>query len=262
MPDLATAKNLAVSYNGREALRGIDLSLQAGEWLALLGPNGCGKSTLIKAMIGLVKSTGRVSWQGRDLAHFPQKAIARLVAYLPQSPTFEPLQSVLDVLRLGRYPYWGAFGIESTDDTAVIQAIAEHLGLVDLLDRPMDQLSGGQRQRVFVGRCLVQQPQALLLDEPNTFLDLRHQIELCKMLKALTREQNLGVLMAVHDLNLAALFADRVLLLHEGRLLAAGRPADILASADLPKAYGIAVRPVGGGLVVPVVDNDEGSVNP
>src|SRR5213076_2350519 len=113
------------------------------------------------------------------------------VAYLPQSPATEPGQTVLDALRLGRSPYWSAFGLESPRDEQVVRSVSKRLGLDDLLSRPMDELSGGQRQRVFVGRCLVQEPTALLLDEPNTFLDLRHQVELCQLLRQLSKEQSI-----------------------------------------------------------------------
>jgi iron complex transport system ATP-binding protein len=115
------------------------------------------------------------------------------VAYLPQSPSYEPEQRVAEALRLGRAPYWGAFGIESTRDAQVVGEVARLLALDDLLARRMDELSGGQRQRVFVGRCLVQEPRALLLDEPNTFLDLRHQVELSQLLRRLARERQVPI---------------------------------------------------------------------
>src|SRR5204863_2343542 len=124
----------------------------------------------------------------------------------------------LEVLRLGRAAYWGAFGIESPRDAEIVREIATLLELGDLLNHRMDELSGGQRQRVFVGRCLVQEPAAMLLDEPSTFLDLRHQVELCALLKKLSRERNIGVLMASHDLNLAGGFCDRLMLLHDGAI--------------------------------------------
>jgi iron complex transport system ATP-binding protein len=161
------------------------------------------------------------------------------VAYLPQAPTHDVDHRVIDVLRLGRAPYWSAFGIESVHDAEVIERVARDLTLGDLLTTRMDELSGGQRQRVFIGRCLVTEPVALVLDEPNTYLDIRHQVELCKLLHRLAREHNVAILMASHDLNLAALTADRLLLLHEGRLAAQGAPRDVLSSDVLAMAYGV-----------------------
>jgi iron complex transport system ATP-binding protein len=158
------------------------------------------------------------------------------------------------VLRLGRAPYWAAFGLESTADDRVTRDVAHLLALDDLLDRPLDALSGGQRQRVFVGRCLVQQPGALLLDEPNTFLDLRHQIDLCRLLRDLARKNNLAVLVASHELNIAGAYADRLLLLSDGAVAAQGVPDAILRPEILSPVYGVAIQRFGDAsnpLVVP-----------
>src|SRR5205085_815914 len=209
MPDmdpLLEADNLSFAYGERPVLRGVSLRLGAGEVVALLGPNGSGKSTLIRALLGQLPAAGSMKWEARPVNNWSRRELARRVAYLPQSPAFEPEQRVADVLRTGRAPYWGAFGLESARDLRVVIEVADLLGLTDLLDRPMGHLSGGQRQRVFVGRCLVQEPQALLLDEPNTFLDLRYQVELGRLLTRLSRERGIGVLMASHDLNLAGAF--------------------------------------------------------
>jgi iron complex transport system ATP-binding protein len=164
------------------------------------------------------------------------------VAYLPQTPGFEPGQTVLDVLRQGRAPYWGAFGLESSADEKIVSDIAAMLSLTDLLHRSIEQLSGGQRQRVFIGRCLAQKPGALLLDEPSTFLDLAHQIELCQLLRDLSRKQNLAVLMATHDLNLAGAFADRLILLHRGKVASEGSPDEVLRAEVLTPVYGVEIQ--------------------
>jgi iron complex transport system ATP-binding protein len=160
-------------------------------------------------------------------------------------------------LRLGRSPYWHAFGLETDHDLDVVEQVAELLELKDLLRRPMEQLSGGQRQRVFIGRCLVQEPRALLLDEPNTFLDLRHQVDLLRILRRLADQRNLTILMASHDLNLAGAFADRLTLLSQGRVVITGSPGDVLQSDTLEKVYGVAMqridRPGQTPVVVPAV---------
>jgi len=235
---LLSTRDLTFAYAAdRPVLRGISLALGAGEVVALLGPNGSGKSTLLRCLLGQLNHQGEVLWDGKPVRAWRRKDLARRVAYLPQSPASEPDQTVADVLRLGRAPYWGAFGLESERDVRVVHDVARQLELTDLLSRPLGELSGGQRQRVFLGRCLAQQPRAMLLDEPNTFLDLRHQANLWQLLRRLARDRNLAILAASHDLNLAAAFADELLLLHDGRLLAAGPPADVLRPDLLSRAY-------------------------
>jgi iron complex transport system ATP-binding protein len=158
---------------------------------------------------------------------------------LAQSLAADPNLRVCDVLRLGRAPYLGAFGLESARDLQVVGEVARALALSDLIDRRMDELSGGQRQRVFLGRCLAQEPAVLLLDEPSTFLDLRHQVELGQLLQSLARSKTLAVLMASHDLNLAAQFADRMILLSEGQVAADGSPTEVLRPDLLSRVYEI-----------------------
>jgi iron complex transport system ATP-binding protein len=236
---LLRATDVSFSYGDMPVLRSIALTLAAGEVVTLLGPNGSGKSTLIRALLGQLHSTGDIAWQSRPLRAWRRRDLARLVAYLPQTPAFEPEQTVRDVLRLGRAPYWGAFGVESPRDGEVVAEVAAMLHLNDLLGRRVDQLSGGQRQRVFVGRCLVQEPAALLLDEPSTFLDLRHQVELLQLLRRLSRERGVGVLLASHDLNVAASLSDRLILLDAGAVAVAGTPGEVLDPALLERVYSV-----------------------
>ena len=250
---LLAATGLSFSYGDRAVLRDVSLTLSPGQVVALLGPNGSGKSTLLRVLLGQLHppQPGVVRWDGRPVEHWPRRDLARRVAYLPQSPTAEPGQTVADVLRLGRSPYWGAFGLESPRDVEVVGSVAKLLSLHDLLDRPLDELSGGQRQRVFVGRCLAQEPAALLLDEPTTFLDLRHQVELLRLLRRLAQDRSVAVLMASHDLNLAAALADRAVLLDEGRVAAEGTPESVLEPETLTRVYGVRMERVttpGGGV--------------
>jgi iron complex transport system ATP-binding protein len=252
MPLLA-ANNLHFSYGVRPVLQGVCVTLEAGEVVALLGPNGSGKSTLFRALLGQIRGEGQIEWEGRSLPSWGKRDLARRVAYLPQSPVYEAEQTVGDTLRLGRAPYWGAFGVESDRDLAAATEVAGLMSLSDLLDRRMDELSGGQRQRALVGRCLAQEPVALLLDEPTTFLDLRHQVELSRLLQKLAREKGMGVLMASHDLNLAAAYADRLVLLHEGAVVADGKAEKVMEPALLEKVYGVPMRRVEGNLVVPKI---------
>jgi ABC-type cobalamin/Fe3+-siderophores transport system ATPase subunit len=243
-PMLLSATNLSFSYSSQDAdrlvLRNLSISLAAGQVVGLLGPNGSGKSTLIRCLLGqLEPSAGAVVWDDRSLRDWKLRDLARQIAYLPQSPVWEPGQTVRAALAMGRAPYWGVFGLESPRDAAVVDAAAADLHLLDVIDRRMDELSGGQRQRVLLGRCLVQEPRAMLLDEPSTFLDLRHQVELAQLLRRLAAERNIGVLMATHDLNLAGTFADRLVLLDAGTVAAEGTVNDVLRPDLLERAYGL-----------------------
>jgi iron complex transport system ATP-binding protein len=199
---------------------------------------------LLRVLLGQLVGSGEILWEGRAVGAWSRRELSRRVAYLPQSPTSEGEQRVFEVLATGRAPYWGAFGLESAEDLRVVGEVARELELKELMDRPMAELSGGQRQRVFLGRCLVQQPGALLLDEPNTFLDLRHQVELGRRLKGLAETRGMGVLMASHDLNLAAMVASRLILLKEGEVAAEGTPGEVLREEVVSAVYGIGMRRV------------------
>jgi iron complex transport system ATP-binding protein len=256
---LLQATNLSFAYADRPVLRDVSLNLASGEVVALLGPNGVGKTTLIKALLGHVRAGGGIVWEGRGIAAWGRRELARRVAYLPQAAASDPGQTVLETLRLGRAAYWTGFGIESPRDAQVVEEIATLLGLNDLLHRRLDELSGGQRQRIFVGRCLAQEPAAMLLDEPSTFLDLRHQVELCELLRKLSREKQLAVLMASHDLNLAAAFADRLLLMHDRTIVAHGDASSVLDPQLLSRVYGTPIERIdrqgGAPVVIPKTDN-------
>jgi iron complex transport system ATP-binding protein len=255
---LLRAERLCFAYRDAPVLRDVSVRLDAGEVVALIGPNGSGKSTLIRLLLGQLRGSGTITWDGRELASWKRRELARRVAYLPQNPTWDIEHRVIDVLRLGRAPYWSAFGIESARDMEVVNAIASQLGLSDLLSRRIDELSGGQRQRVFIGRCLVQEPRALLLDEPNTYLDIRHQVELVATLRELARQRKVGGLMALHDLNLAASLADRMMLLGDGRIAVEGDADTVLCPELLTQIYGVRMQRVekqgNTPVVVPVVD--------
>jgi iron complex transport system ATP-binding protein len=244
---LLNANNLTFAYTAQPVVREVSLTLSAGQVIALLGPNGSGKSTLIKLLLGDLRSSGEIAWDKRPIRQWSRRELAKLIAYLPQAPTADPQARVIDVLRLGRAAHWGAFGVESPTDAKVIADTAELLELTDMLDRPLDTLSGGQRQRVFVGRCLAQQPKALLLDEPGTYLDLKHQVELLKLLRRLADEQQLAVLMASHDLNLAGQFADELVLMKAGQIASRGTSDVVLQPELLEQVYGVSMRRITDG---------------
>jgi len=236
---LLDASDVSFAYGDKPVLREVRITLASGEVVALIGPNGSGKSTLIKCLIGHLSASGNVMWDGKPLSSWRRRDLAKSIAYLPQSPAFDPQQQVVEVLRTGRAPYWGAFGLESRRDAEVVERTIDELRLGEWTNRHMDEISGGQRQLIYVARALIQEPRALLLDEPNTYLDLRHQVELGQLMRRLARERSLGLLVASHDLNLAAAFADRLVLLQDGAIVAEGTPDVVLDPERIARVYGV-----------------------
>lgn len=238
------ASSVTAVLGKRAVLEGVGLSLAAGRIVSIVGPNGGGKTTLLRALLGHVPASGEINWLGRKLATFSRRELATVAAYLPQAPTFEPGDRVIDVLRLGRLAHAGWLGLDVDADDAVVDAVATDLGMKDLLARDVSTLSGGQRQRVFLGRALAQGPRTLLLDEPATYLDLRHQVELYTLLRRLADERGLAVLMASHDLNMTATHADEAIVLKEGRVIAQGDVRTTLTESTLGQAFDLRVRVV------------------
>jgi len=253
---LLDSSGINFAYGKTPVLRDVAMSLKAGETVVLIGPNGSGKSTLLRTLLGhLHAKNASISWSSKPLTQWRPRDLARFVAYLPQVPTADPWHTVLDVLRLGRAPYWGSFGLESVNDVRAVETAANDFELSDLLNRRVDELSGGQRQRLFIARCLAQQPSTLLLDEPATFLDLRHQLDLLKLLRSMVQTRGIGVLLTSHELSLSTSMADRVVLLVDGRIASEGSPADVMGGSALDDAYQVRMerftRADGSVVVVP-----------
>ncbi len=241
------------AYNGRPVLRGVDLDAAPGEWVAVIGPNGAGKSTLLRVIAGTVAGSGEVEIAGRPAAAMSRRQRAQAVAVVPQHPSIPPGMAVLDYVLLGRTPYLPFWAGEGADDVARALAVLERLEIGGLAGRRLDHLSGGELQRAVLARALVQDAAALLLDEPTTALDIGHQQQVLELVDELRRERELVVLSAIHDLTLAAQYADRLVLLHDGSVVARGTPEDVLTSKELTMRYGASVtilRDEAGGLVV------------
>src|SRR5262245_2543458 len=229
---------LSFSYGTAEVLSAISLPISAGETFGLLGPNGSGKSTLVRLMSGVrLPQRGRVTYAGRDLRTYSREELARAIAVVPQETTIVLPFSVLEVVLMGRSPYLGKFGFESTHDLAVKQRAMEQTEVEALAAREVHALSGGERQRVILARALAQEPQVLLLDEPTAFLDIKHQVAVYDLIKQLSREQGLAVVAILHDLNLAALYCDRLALLKAGRVFCQGTPEQVLTYANVKAVY-------------------------
>jgi len=241
-------------------LRGIDLRVDSGEMLALVGPNGAGKSTLLKVASGLLRpSAGRALLSGVDLATLRPRDRGTQIAVVPQESPVPAGLLVREMVGLGRTPFLRLLlGPTAHDRQAVERAMAQ-AGVVELADRFVDELSGGERQRVILARALAQQPRLLLLDEPTANLDLQHQVAMLELVRGLTREQGLSVVAAVHDLQLAALYCDRVALMSVGQIVSHGPPEAVLTAPLLQAAFGqrviLSAHPTHGVPLVALVPN-------
>jgi len=239
---LLDARGVSFAYGSRVVLDGIDLAVDPGEIVGLIGPNGSGKSTLVRLLAGLVRPrAGTVALAGRPIASWSRGELARQLALVPQDPRVDFPYTVLEVVLMGRAPHLSLLALPGRDDLRIARAALGRLEVAELEARSIDELSGGERQRVFLARALAQQPRALLLDEPTTHLDLRHQTGLHDVARQLCREQGVAVLSVLHDLNLAAAYCDRLVLLAGGRIACAGSPAEVLEPATLERAFGTRV---------------------
>jgi len=231
--------DLTFGYDEQPVLRGVDLELSGGEVVGLIGPNGSGKSTLLKILSGVYRDySGSVRLGGREIRSVPGREMARSVAAVPQeTPAGLPF-SVLEVVLMGRHPHLGAFSFEDSRDLELARGALEQAGAARFAGRDIRALSSGERQRVIFARALAQQPQVMLLDEPTSFLDLRYQVELYDLTRKQAADRDVAVLTALHDLNLAAEYCDRVVLLKEGRVHASGPTDRVLTYANLTTVFG------------------------
>jgi iron complex transport system ATP-binding protein len=232
-----------VSYRyprgGDDTLRRVSLGVAPGELVALLGPNGSGKTTLVRLALGLLTPrSGAARVLGRPAAAWSRRDLARRVGVVAQREDNLFPQRVGETVRLGRYPHLGAWGVEGPRDRAAVQHALERCDVADLVDRWLWSLSGGEYQRVRIARALAQQPELLVLDEPTTSLDVRHEMELFELVRDLVSREGLGALLVTHDVNLAARFADRLVLLSRGTVAAAGRPGEVLRREIVEPVFG------------------------
>ena len=229
---------VTVRYGAAVALTGISERVASGEWLGIIGPNGAGKTTLLRAAAHLVRYEGSVHIAGQPASGLRRRALARLVAYVPQLPELPPEMSVADYVLLGRTPHIGYLRMETPADREICARLLDRMGLAPMAARLLGTLSGGELQRVVLARALAQQAPVLLLDEPTSALDLGRRVAALELVDELRREQTLTVLSVVHDLTLAGQFADRLMLLDSGRAAAAGAPASVLRDEVLTGPFG------------------------
>jgi iron complex transport system ATP-binding protein len=252
------AEQVRLGYGDRTIVDGLDLDVVAGTITAVIGPNGCGKSTLLRALGRLLKPTaGQVVLDGKRIDRVPTREVAKVLGLLPQAPSAPEGLTVADLVARGRHPHQAWYRQWSADDEDAVAQALHWTGIADLAERPIDQLSGGQRQRAWISMALAQGTDLLLLDEPTTFLDLAHQVDVLELVRRLHSEAGRTVVMVLHDLNLAARYADRLVAMREGRIVAAGKPAEVITEELLEEVFGLAAMvipdPVAGTpLVVPI----------
>jgi len=234
------AKNLSAGYGEKEILKDLDLAIPSGQITAVVGANACGKSTLLKALSRLIApQRGDVILDGRAIHRLPTKELARRLGLLPQSPIAPEGITVMDLVSRGRHPHHGLFASWTKDDDRAVAEALVATQTFDLAERPVDELSGGQRQRVWIAMALAQQTEVLLLDEPTTFLDVSHQIDVLDLLTDLNQTHGTTIVMVLHDLNLAARYADHLVAMLEGRPFMAGSPQDVLTQDLVREVFGL-----------------------
>lgn len=233
-------QDICFSYGSCSVLKGVSMEVVPGQVLSIVGPNGCGKSTFLRCLARVLKPQGgAVFFDGRETAQISSRELARLLGYVPQAGAEVFPFTVLETVLMGRKPHlnWGV----AQKDLDVVAQVMKFMGLDEMAQRPIEQLSGGQKQKVFIARALAQEPQVFLFDEPTSSLDIRHQLEVLELVGELARQKRCQVVMVLHDLNLAARFSDRMVMLKDGLVYAAGQPGEVLTMENVSAVYGVEV---------------------
>jgi iron complex transport system ATP-binding protein len=248
-------RDVGVTIDRADILRGVSIDVAAGDWVTIVGPNGSGKSTLLRAVGGRLDFTGKIELFGTPIDARSRRERARLVATVVQDPIVPPAMAVLDYVLLGRTPYIAPLGRESRADIEAVEGVLDRLDLHAFAGRRLDSMSGGERQRVYLARALAQGARLLLLDEPTSALDIGHQQDVLELVDTLRRDVGLTVVTTMHDLSIAGEYADRMVMLASGTVVAAGAPTEVLTEELLAEHYRARVRVIPGAngpLVVPI----------
>jgi iron complex transport system ATP-binding protein len=245
---LIELRDVSVEFRRVPAVRRVSFEVERGEWLALIGPNGAGKTSLLRAMCGLLDFSGAIELEGRSIRELGRREVGRAIAFVPQTPVTPHELTVSEYVLLGRTPHLGYLAAEGRGDRAAAQRALERLELLPFAERSLGSLSGGELQRAVLARALAQEAPVLMLDEPTTALDLGRQQQALELVDSL-RSDGLTVISTMHDLTLAGQYADRLLLLDRGVVIAAGTPSEVLSESTLSEYYGATVR---------VVDDENG----
>lgn len=238
--NILSTENLKIGYEDKIIVHDLNLQIKEGEITTIIGPNGCGKSTVLKTLARIHKAKDGFVYLDGELIHkMPTKKIAKRMAVLPQSPEAPSGLTIFDLVSYGRSPHQGGFGRLSEKDRDVINWALEVTGLIDLKDQEVDTLSGGQRQRAWIAMAIAQETNLLLLDEPTTYLDMAHQLEVLQLLKKLNDEEQRTIVMVIHDLNHAARFSDFMVAMKSGELIKEGKPEDVMTESVLKEVFQI-----------------------
>jgi len=241
--NLLSTRRLTLAYDGTSIIMNLDLAIPAGKITTLVGPNGCGKSTLLRGLARLLKPrAGTVNLDGADIFKLSSKAVAKRLGILPQGPVAPEGLTVRDLVAQGRYPYQNWLQQWSKEDERLVEQALATTGMTALADRALDTLSGGQRQRAWIAMALAQDTEILLLDEPTTFLDLAHQVEVLDLLYELNQTEGRTIVMVLHDLNQACRYADYLVAVREGQVWAEGLPAQVMTEAMVREVFGLECR--------------------
>lgn len=234
-----TTKNLSYSFGRDPVLRNISFKVPTHDFFIIIGPNGSGKTTLMKIVSGILKpQNGHLNILNLSIDKYHRRALARTIAFVPQMTFSDFPFTVTEIVLMGRSPYLGMLGIEEKNDLEIANQAISFTGLENLAHRKLDQLSGGEQQRVFIARAICQEPDIMLLDEPTASLDLAFQVRIMDLMEKLKTEKGITIVMVSHDVNLAAMYADHLLLLHKGQVLCQGLPSEVLTYRNLEEAYG------------------------
>ncbi len=233
-------KELSIAYDEKLIVESLNLNLPKGKITSIIGPNGCGKSTILKAIGRIMKKkSGMIYLDGEDISKTPTKEIAKKMAILPQTPTAPNGLTVKELVSYGRYPHQKGFGRLTEEDKKIINWAIEATKLSEFCHREIDNLSGGQRQRVWIAMALAQQTDLILLDEPTTYLDMAHQLEILELLAELNKNQACTIVMVLHDLNLASRFSDYIVAVNQGNIIASGGPEKVITKENLARVFQI-----------------------
>ena len=236
-------KDISFSYEGGRVIDGVSFRVDEGEFVGLIGPNGSGKTTLLKLLSKILRAdAGTIRIDEREIARVSNREMARLLAVVPQESNVLFPFTVREIVLMGRYPHLGMFSFERRKDMATAEEMMRITDVLQFADRLISEVSGGEKQRVIIARALAQQPRALLLDEPTAFLDLRHQVAVYELLKALNEKHGMTILCVSHDLNLAARYCKRLIMLHHGSVAADGPPGEVLTPDNISRVFGVTAR--------------------
>ncbi len=238
MKQALAAKNISYKYKKNRVLENISFFVQKGEFFIVIGPNGSGKTTIAKIIAGIIKpEKGRVKISGLNIDNYSVKKLAQKIAFVPQDIPIDFPFGVKEIAFMGRYPHNGFFGIETEKDMEIVKQAMEFTAVASLADRKLSSLSGGEKQRVFIASAICQQSEIIILDEPTAALDLSHQIHIMDLLCKLKKKENLTIIMISHDLNLAAMYGEKILLLKNGKIAKIGAPSEVMTKPILESIY-------------------------